>query len=39
MILMRANPLQWPLERVGPENLDFLRCAGSPLPMHCEKKD
>ncbi len=23
MILMRANPLQWPLEGVGPENRDF----------------
>jgi hypothetical protein len=24
MILMRANPLQGPLEGVGPENRDFL---------------
>ncbi len=24
MILMRANPLQGPLEEVGPENRDFL---------------
>jgi hypothetical protein len=31
MILMRANPLQRPLERVGPENLDFFAlCRQSP---------
>ena len=24
MILMRANPLLWPFEGVGPENRDFI---------------